>query len=253
MANQLRQRLSPSEQLQLQRQLETFWHGRPLRERNAYANILIFLILRGGDAVAPAALEVIVYDIIRDPGTKLPWSMDQTDDFRDTVAAAVVAKLRAEGVPRGHVRPRPWRKLAAYQRKRQDLCSSNFHAWLRQVARTTAIDLVRCHPMSMGAKDHHRWRDHVPLDDFDEGNLAVEHWRAETPLPLRLDVMRSLGVIAERLGMLSQKDIELLRMRVGSGLGYRQIASLLGCTPEAVRKRLMRVRQRLLHNLEDLL
>lgn len=251
MANQLRQRLSPSEQRQLQLQLEMFWHGRPLRERNAYANILVFLILRGGDAIAPAAFEVIVYDIIRDPGMRLPWSMDHAEDFRDTVAAAVVAKLRAEGIPRGHVRPRPWRKLAAYQRKQHDLCNSNFQAWLRKVAKTTAIDILRGHPMSMGAKEEHRWRDHVPLDDFDEGSLAMEHWRAQTPLPLRLDVMRSLGVIAERLGMLSEKDMDVLRMRVDSGLGYRQIASRLGCTPEAVRKRLMRARQRLMHNLED--
>jgi RNA polymerase sigma factor (sigma-70 family) len=250
MANLLRQRLSPSEQRLLQMQLAMFWYGRPLQERNAYANILVFLVLKNEDVIAPAALEVIVHDIVKSPGTRLPWSMDGEDDFRYTVAAAVMDKLRAGGAPQGQARP--WRHLVSYQRN-HDPCTGNFRAWIRRVAFTTAIDLLRRNPMSMSAQGKPRWIQPVPLDELDEADQALDHWRAQTSLPRRLDLMRTLIQIADRLHILSQKDWDILRLRVDSGLGYRQIAELLGCTPEAVRKRLTRARQRLLQDLDDIL
>lgn len=230
-------------------QLALFWHGCPLQERNAYANVLVFLVLSGEDLIAPAAFEVIVYDIIKNPSTPLPWSAEAEDDFRDTVAAAVMEKLRAEGIPRGQTKPRPWRHLASYQRD-HDVSTGNFRAWLRRVAYTTAVDINRRHPMSVGSKGNRRWLRPVSLDDWDEGAQALDHWRAQPSLPMRLDMMRHLSEVADRLRHLPEKERDALCLRVDSGFGYRQMAQLLGCTPEAVRKRLARARRHLMKSLD---
>jgi RNA polymerase sigma factor (sigma-70 family) len=257
MAETLRRRLSPSEQQhQVQLQLAMFWDGCSPQERNAYANILVFLVLKGEDVIAPAAFEVIVYDIIlKSPSTSLliPQDIENPEDFQHTLAAVVMEKLRRQGVPRGQSRPRPWRALAEYHQRNHDLCTSNFRAWIREIAKNTAIDLMRRHPMSVSTEGKRRWICRVPLEDWDDSTLAVEKWRSQTSLSLRLDILHGLAQIAGRLRLLPQKDRDVLRLRVDDGLSYRQIAALQGCTPEAVRKRLMRARRRLRQDLEDLL
>lgn len=233
-----------------------FWDGCSLQERNAYANILVFLVLKGEDDIAPAAFEVIVYDIITNtPSTwlSIPEDIENPEDFRNTVAAVVMDKLRREGVPQGQSRPRPWRRLAEYHQRNHDLCTSDFRAWIRKIGKNTAIDLMRRHPMSVSTKGKRRWICRVSLQDWDESSLTMEDWRAQTSLPMRLDILHGLARIAGQLRLLPEKDREMLRLRVDEGLGYRHIAALLGCTPDAVRKRLMRIRKRLRRDLEDLL
>lgn len=242
--------LSPQEAQDVHTQLALFWKDRTPQERNAYANVLVFLVLTSEDPVAPAAFEVIVHEIIKNPTTPLPFSVEPDEDFRGTVAMAVMEKLRAAGATGDVDEPRPWRRLIAYQRD-NDVASGNFRAWLKLVAYRTAVDLLRQHPQSAGTRRARRWLRCVSLDEWDAGADSVEQWYNETPLPVRMDVLRTLVATAQWLQDLPEDDREILCLRVDGELGYQEIAARVSSTAEAVRKRIVRLRRRLRTHLDE--
>lgn len=250
MVSMLPRSLSPQEEQDVHTQLALFWKDRTQQERNAYANVLVFLVLTSEDPVAPAAFEVIVHDIIKNPSTPLPFSVEPDEDFRDTVAMAVMEKLRAAGASGDKKEARPWRRLVAYQHD-HDLANGNFRAWLKLVAYRTAVDLLRKHPQSIGSRRARRWLRCVSLDEWDAGADAMEQWYNETPLPVRLDVLRTLVATAEWLQDLSEEDRQVLCLRVDAELGYQEIAGRVSSTADAVRKRIVRLRRRLRAHLDE--
>ncbi len=237
--------MSVPESRELQLQLDMFWYGRSQEERNAYANILIFLMLSGETVIAPAAFEVIVHDIISNPSTVLPRSAEPEDEFRRSVAIAVMDKLRAVGPCNDQV---PWRRLQNYQR-RNDLNRSNFRAWIRTVAYRTALDLNRKHDTCVGSGNRRRWVTQVPLEDWDCDKQGMEYFHHQTSLPIRLDIRRQLEIIAQWIGELKPLDYEVFCLRVDDGLAYGEIGHRTGLTTEAVRKRVTRLRSRLIDYL----
>lgn len=245
-----RRPLTGQEERDLNTQLAYFWNGRTPEERNAYANVLVFLILAGDDPLASAAFEVIVHEIIKNSSTLLPYSMENDEEFRAAVAVAVMEKLRG-GAGRGQARPEPWQRLVAYHRD-HDVANGNFRAWLKVIAYRTAVDLLRRHPMSGGQSRDRRWLRNVPVEEWDEGSEAVAQWYAETPLPVRLDVLRALVATGTWLQGQQQEDLEILCLHIDHGLRYGAIARQIGSTPEAVRKRITRMRSRLRAHLDSI-
>ncbi|GAB4533606.1 MAG: hypothetical protein Tsb0020_49460 [Haliangiales bacterium] len=231
-------------------QLAMFWYGCSAEERDAYANVLVFLVLSGEDTVAQAALEVIVHEIVKSPTTILPRGIEGDEEFRDAVAVAVIEKLRAVGQLEDQGEPQPWRRLVSYDRS-CDADSGKFRAWLKVIAYRTAIDLLRRHPLSVGSRSDRRWVRRVPLEQWDAGAQAVEAWRSETSLPGRLDAVRTLTDAVDWVGTLPAADREILCLRVDHGLGHREIADRVGSTAEAVRKRIARLRTRLKAHLSS--
>lgn len=58
------------------------------------------------------------------------------------------------------------------------------------------------------------------------------------------------GGLADELRNLSEKDMSIIRMRIGFGYTYKSIASTLGMTEEAVRVRYFRAIRKIQNNLE---
>lgn len=250
MATTSQRRLTSREEQDLHTQLAYFWHGRTPEERNAYANVLVFLILTGNDPLASAAFEVIVHEIIKNSSTLMPFSTENDEEFRAAVAVAVMEKLRG-GKVRGQAPPEPWQRLGAYHRD-HDVANGNFRAWLKVIAYRTAVDLLRRHPMSRGQSRDRTWLRNVPVEEWDEGGQSVEQWYAETPLPVRLDVLRALVATGTWLQGQQQEDLEILCLHIDHGLRYGEIARQVGSTSEAVRKRITRMRRRLKAHLDGI-
>jgi DNA-directed RNA polymerase specialized sigma24 family protein len=59
------------------------------------------------------------------------------------------------------------------------------------------------------------------------------------------------SALAAALGRLRTADRELLMLTAWEGLDASQVASVLGCTPQAVHTRLYRARTRLRADLDD--
>lgn len=252
MVTMLRRPLTSQEEQDLHTQLAFFWHGRAPEERNAYANVLVFLILTGEDPLASAAFEVIVHEIIKNSSTLLPFSIENDEEFRASVAVAVMEKLRGSKAGRGGKPQRePWQRLVAYHRD-HDIANGNFRAWLKLIAYRTAVDLLRRHPMSAGPSSDRRWMRNVPVDEWDDGSQSMEQWYAETPLPVRLDVLRALVATGTWLQDQQPEDLEILCLHIDHGLRYGAIARQVGSTSEAVRKRITRMRRRLKEHLDGI-
>lgn len=249
MVTNSRRPLTSQEEQELNTQLAYFWNGRTPEERNAYANVLVFLILTGNDPLASAAFEVIVHEIIKNSSTLLPYSMENDEEFRAAVAVAVMEKLRGSK-GRGQAQPEPWHRLIAYHRD-HDVANGNFRAWLKVIAYRTAVDLLRRHPMSRGQRER-GWLRNVPVEEWDEGSQSVEQWYAETPLPVRLDVLRALVATGTWLQGQQEEDLEILCLHIDHGLRYAAIAKQIGSTSEAVRKRITRMRRRLKAHLDGI-
>ena len=58
------------------------------------------------------------------------------------------------------------------------------------------------------------------------------------------------GGLADELRNLSEKDMSIIRMRIGFGYTYKSIAAILGMTEEAVRVRYFRAIRKIQNNLE---
>ena len=58
------------------------------------------------------------------------------------------------------------------------------------------------------------------------------------------------GELAEELRNISEKDLNIIRMRIGFGFTYKRIAAILGMTEEAVRVRYFRALQKIRTNME---
>lgn len=58
------------------------------------------------------------------------------------------------------------------------------------------------------------------------------------------------GGLADELRNLSEKDMSIIRMRIGFGFTYKSIAATLGMTEEAVRVRYFRAIRKIQNNLE---
>ena len=56
--------------------------------------------------------------------------------------------------------------------------------------------------------------------------------------------------LAEELRNISEKDLNIIRMRIGFGFTYKRIAAILGMTEEAVRVRYFRALQKIRTNME---
>jgi DNA-directed RNA polymerase specialized sigma24 family protein len=245
-----RRPLTGQEEQDLNTQLAFFWNGRTPAERNAYANVLVFLILTGADPLASAAFEVIVHEIIKSSSTQLPFSIEHDEELRAAVAVAVMEKLRGSKGP-GKQQPEPWQRLVAYHRD-HDIASGNFRAWLKLIAYRTAVDLLRRHPLSVMESGDRRWLRNVPIDEWDDGSQSMEQWYAETPLPVRLDVLRALVATGTWLQRQPQADLDVLCLHIDHGLRYGEIAREVGSTSEAVRKRITRMRRRLEEHLDSI-
>jgi len=250
MVTMSRRPLTSQEEQDLNTQLAFFWNGRTPEERNAYANVLVFLILTGEDPLASAAFEVIVHEIIKNSSTLLPFSIDNDEEFRAAVAVAVMDKLRG-GKGRGKKQPEPWQRLVAYHRD-HDIANGNFRAWLKLIAYRTAVDLLRRHPMSSMQSGDRRWLRNVPVEEWDDGSQSMEQWYAETPLAVRIDVLRALVAIGKWLESQPQADLDILCLHIDHGLRYGAIAREVGSTSEAVRKRITRMRRRLKEHLDSI-
>jgi DNA-directed RNA polymerase specialized sigma24 family protein len=250
MVTMSRRPLTSQEERDLNTQLAFFWNGRTPDERNAYANVLVFLILTGEDPLASAAFEVIVHEIIKNSSTLLPFSIDNDEEFRAAVAVAVMDKLRGSK-GRGKQQPEPWQRLVAYHRD-HDIANGNFRAWLKLIAYRTAVDLLRRHPMSSVQGGDRRWLRNVPVEEWDDGSQSMEQWYAETPLPVRLDVLRALVATGKWLQSQPQADLDILCLHIDQGLRYGAIAREVGSTSEAVRKRITRMRRRLEEHLDSI-
>lgn len=269
--------LSAREQQDLHVQLAYFWHGRTPEERNEYADVLVFLMLEVDDPVAPAAFEIIVHEIIKSPSTPMPFTVECDEEMRAAVAVAVMDKLRAAGpgsetpadsadvavderaaapadapadLPAARPHVRPWRRLSDYQRD-QPGSGRNFRGWLKAIAFRTAVDLMRRHPLLAQPGTDPHWRQTVPVEEWDDTDESMEQWYNETPLPVRLDVLRSLAVTAQWLREQDATDARVLCLRVDQGLGYGEIAEQVGLTPDAVRKRIARMRRKLRQHLGE--
>lgn len=250
MVTMSRRPLTHQEQKDLNTQLAFFWNGRTPEERNAYANVLVFLILTGEDPLASAAFEVIVHEIIKNSTTLLPFSIESDEEFRAAVAVAVMEKLRGSK-RRGKKQPEPWQRLVAYHRD-HDIANGNFRAWLKVIAYRTAVDLLRRHPMSAMQRGDRRWLRNVPVEEWDDGSQSMEQWYTETPLPVRLDVLRALVATGTWLQSQPQADLDILCLHIDHGLRYGAIAREVGSTSEAVRKRITRMRRRLKEHLDSI-
>lgn len=235
--------LTAQEQQDLHVQLAYFWNGRTPEERNEYANVLMFLMLEDDDPVAPAAFEIIVHEIIKSPTTPMPFAGECDEELRAAVAVAVMEKLRTSEAD-------PWRRLMDYQREHPGI-GGNFRAWLRLIAFRTAVDVMRRHPLHANANTDPHWRETVPVDEWDDASESMEQWYRETPLDVRLDVLRTLAVTGQWLEQQDPVDARMLCLRVDQGLGYGEIAEQVGLTPDAVRKRVTRLRSRLRQHLDD--
>ena len=58
------------------------------------------------------------------------------------------------------------------------------------------------------------------------------------------------GELAKELRNISEKDLSIIRMRIGFGFTYKRIAAILGMTEEAVRVRYFRALQKIRTNME---
>jgi RNA polymerase sigma factor (sigma-70 family) len=250
--------LTTQEKHDLHLQLAYFWKDRTPEERNAYANVLVFLVLTGDDPVAPAALEIIVHEIIKNPGTPMPVTSDYDKELRDQVAVVVMDKLRgatrdtpadetADATP-----GRPWQRLAAYHSE-YAVDGGNFRAWVKAVAYRTAVDLVRRDPMATGSYALRPAVRTVPIDEWDDGEESVERWYNQTPLPLRIDVLHTLATTGKWLEEQDPLDSRILCLRVDHGLEYAEIAEQVALSTEAVRKRITRLRDKLRQYLREAL
>lgn len=259
--------LTAQEQQDLHVQLAYFWNGRTPEERNEYANVLMFLMIEDDDPVAPAAFEIIVHEIIKSPTTPMPFGGECDEELRAAVAVAVMEKLRAgpAAAPASEPAPAPdgdpdaepdvepdgrrWRRLIEYQREHPGI-GGNFRAWLRLIAFRTAVDVMRRHPLHANANTDPHWRETVPVEQWDDTPESMEQWYSETPLPMRLDVLRSLAVTGKWLQEQDPLDARMLCLRVDQALGYGEIAEQVGLTPDAVRKRVTRMRTKLRQHLD---
>jgi len=224
--------LSPREERELNIQLAEFWYGCSDKERNEYANLLVFLMLHGETTIAPAALQIVIYDLITSGTFRLPWSPESEDEFRGSVAAAIIEKLQRS------TSAKQW--LTSYDQR--ETYGGNFYAWLKKVAYTTAIDLLRGHPMQVGSRSAAQWARHESLSD---GDMDWPIGTDESTLIRRSGGVQSMRKLAKHLSQVPSEWWEAFLLRVDDGLSYSEIAERQKSTPEAVRKRISRVKARL--------
>lgn len=126
--------------------------------------------------------------------------------------------------------------IAAWQNLRRLQNPASFLPWLRQIARNLA-------------RDHLRAQRHRPLDgEGAEIAIALAADPAPTPQQQLVEDEREHAAV-ELIAALPQDSREVLLLYYREGQSSRQVATLLGLSDAAVRKRLSRARQRLRDDL----
>src|SRR5690606_14557838 len=126
--------------------------------------------------------------------------------------------------------------LAAWQNLRRLQNPSSFLPWLRQITRNLA-------------RDHLRASRHRPLDG-EGAEIAISLAADPSPTPAQqLDQDEREQAAAELIAALPEDSREVLLLYYREGQSSRQVATLLGLSDAAVRKRLSRARQGLRDDL----
>jgi len=126
--------------------------------------------------------------------------------------------------------------LAAWQNLRRLQNPSSFLPWLRQITRNLA-------------RDHLRANRHRPLDG-EGAEIAISLAADPSPTPAQqLDQDEREQAAAELIAALPEDSREVLLLYYREGQSSRQVATLLGLSDAAVRKRLSRARQGLRDDL----
>jgi RNA polymerase sigma-70 factor (ECF subfamily) len=129
-----------------------------------------------------------------------------------------------------HVFLRAFEALPAYHDR-----GLPFGAWLFRIARNAATDTFR------------RQRRALPWEHVPESLQPIAPHDPETA-SLRREALNQMRVL---VGMLSPEKQELLALRFAAGLSSREIAALLGRSPGAVQKELVRVMRSLKEQAHD--
>jgi RNA polymerase sigma-70 factor, ECF subfamily len=106
-----------------------------------------------------------------------------------------------------------------------------FGAWLFRIARNAATDTFR------------RQRRSLPWEHVPESLQPISLHDPESA-SLRRETLNQMRVL---VGMLGPEKQELLALRFAAGLSSREIASMLGRSPAAVQKELVRI----MHSLKE--
>ncbi len=110
--------------------------------------------------------------------------------------------------------------------------NGHFPAWLFTIARHQWVDHLRLHKADFPIED-------VTLSDS-TGDLL--------DCTMKRDEFRMLRHL---MGTLPEGEQELLRLRFVAELGYKEISLVLKRSPDAVRKKLFRILEKLQEQLED--
>jgi RNA polymerase sigma-70 factor (ECF subfamily) len=108
-----------------------------------------------------------------------------------------------------------------------------FAAWLFSIARQRVADYYR----------HGKQATHANIDDIplSSGENVLQHVIHE----------ENLDALAEVVTRLDEQEQELLRLRFAAEMTFVEIAALLGCKEDAVKKRFYRLLARLQNQLEE--
>jgi RNA polymerase sigma-70 factor, ECF subfamily len=122
----------------------------------------------------------------------------------------------------------------------------------RDLTQDVFLRVSRSEIPEAGDKEIKAWLFHIAR------NLALDHHRSRrrhpTPTALADDVARLPSqdvdlAVNEALGALADVDRDVFLMREVAGLGYAEIATMCGLTPDAVRSRIHRTRLQLRETL----
>lgn len=131
--------------------------------------------------------------------------------------------------------------LKAFQVLRQLKEPDRFLSWFLTIVRSTATDMVR-RRVRWGVRE-------VPVagDDFPQVSADVPGSGTHAPVEPEEQLLRDEEAVEIRgaIGALSPEYREIILLKHGEGMSYKEIADLLQITVRAVESRLFRARQRL--------
>lgn len=125
--------------------------------------------------------------------------------------------------------------------------TSSFESWLFAIAANLRRNALR-------TRTRHRANDHYSLDAEtpDDAPARTTDLADERPSPEKVAYERQrLDALQRALGSLSEQKRRCLFLRLEKGLGYREIAAVLGVEINTVKSHLSQARQKLKHELGE--
>lgn len=92
------------------------------------------------------------------------------------------------------------------------------------------------------ARDHARWRSRHPLVPIEESSAAILPDTAAGPDAVAMQ-REDIRAVEAAIAVLPMDLREAILLFVYEGLGYSEIAAIVGCSPKAVETRIYRARQ----------